>query len=259
MRAHLKPALGIAKYTAMEAVRTRYSFLLLSLLLAGLGVAMFAGQIALTETAQIQATLTAALLRIAGVVLVALFVISSLVREFNDKAVDMMLSLPLPRAGYFFGKLVGYIAVAVLTSIPVGLLVFSQLPSTGALFWTLSFALELTLVAGISLMFAFNFGQLPAAFLATLAFYFLARSLAALQLMVAGPMASQQLLSEQVLQHLVNGMAYLMPDLDRFTSSGWLVGAADVSPALGSLAGETLVYLLVVAAVGLFDLYRKNF
>jgi hypothetical protein len=56
----------------------------------------------------------------------------------------------------------------------------------------------------------------------------------------------------------VDALAWLLPDLDRFTSTAWLVDHTGSLAALGLDALQTLIYggLLVVA--GLFDLYRKD-
>ena len=61
---------------------------------------------------RLQTGFLAASARIGVVFVLCLHVASSMVREFNDKGVDLLLSLDLPRAGYFFGKLLGLRRVA---------------------------------------------------------------------------------------------------------------------------------------------------
>ena len=53
-------------------------------------------------------------------------------------------------------------------------------------------------------------------------------------------------------------LGWLLPDLDRFTSTAWLV---DHTGTLGDLylnAVQTLVYSSLLLGAGLFDLYRRN-
>ena len=69
--------------------------------------------VAITETTRLQTGFLAASARMAVVFVLCLHVASSMVREFNDKGVDLLLSLDLPRAGYFFGKLLGFAGLAV--------------------------------------------------------------------------------------------------------------------------------------------------
>lgn len=261
MNRPLSPLLAIARYTALEALRTRYVWLVLALVGAGMTVATFTGDLAITETEQTQVAITAAILRFAAVLLVMLFVTTSVQRDFSDKSVELMLSMPLPRSGYYLGKLAGYALVAAFTAVPIcGLLMFFS-PGTAGLVWGLSLVLELLLVCAVSLLFAFAFafGQVTMAISATLLFYLLGRSIAAIQLMAHGPLTDQAQTSQQLMTRLVDGLSYLLPDLDRFSPSAWLVYPADAGNQLGSLAVQTAIYVVLISAVALFDLNRKNF
>ena len=80
-------------------------------LLAAIGVSGFVGELALIESIEIKVSLLAVLLRFSAVFLIATFVVTSLVRDFNEKGLDLVLALPLPRAGYVLGKLAGYSAL----------------------------------------------------------------------------------------------------------------------------------------------------
>ncbi len=253
------PILVIARYTALEALRTRYIWMVLALLGLGMGVAAFSGDLAITETVQTQAAITAAILRFAAALLVMLFVTSSVQREFNDKSVDLMLSLPLPRSGYYLGKLSGYALVAAATAVPLGLLLWFFVPAAPALLWGLSLVLELVLVCAASLLFAFAFAQATAAVSATLLFYLVGRSIGAIQLMAHGPLINQADLSQRLTAWAVDSLAYLLPDLERFTRSAWLLYPDGGFEQLLPLVVQTAIYLLLLSAVALFDLQRKNF
>lgn len=259
MRSAIAAVGTIARYTALEALRTHYAWLVLFLLAAGFAVAAFTGELAITETTQTQAAVSATLLRFAAVLLVILFVTTSVSRDFSDKSIELMLSLPLPRAGYYFGKLAGYALIALLTALPLASLMIFFAPGAAALLWGVSLMLELSLVAGFSLLFALAFGQVAAASAATLLVYLLSRSIAAMQLMAHGPLANPHQTSQQVLTATVDTLAYLLPDLDRFTQSEWLMYQGGSLQALAPLLTQSLVYLLLLSGIALFDLYRKNF
>lgn len=258
MKIQLNPILTIARYTAMEALRTRYAWLVLVLASAGIAIAVFTGNLAITETSQTQAAITASILRFAAVLLLILFVTTSVHRDFSDKSVELMLSLPLPRAGYYLGKLVGYALVAAGTAAPLCLLLMLFAPADASLIWGLSLLLELILVCALSLLFAFAFSQVTAAISASVLFYLLGRSIAAIQLMAHGPLSNHAQTSTQVMAGFVDGLAYLLPNLDEFSRSAWLVypsAATELAPILV----QTLIYVVLLSGVALFDLYRKNF
>lgn len=259
MNRSLSPLLAIARYTALEAFRTRYIWLVLAVVGAGMAIAAFTGDLAITETAQTQVAITAAILRFAAVLLVMLFVTTSVQRDFSDKSVELMLSLPLPRSGYYLGKLGGYALVAAFTAVPLFCLLLFLAPGGAGLVWGISLMLELLLVCAVSLLFAFAFGQVTAAISATLLFYLLARSIAAIQLMAHGPLADQAQLSQRLMTWLVDALSYLLPDLARFSPSSWLVYPGDAAGSLAPLAVQTVIYVVLISAVALFDLNRKNF
>jgi len=259
MNRSLRPILTIARYTTLEALRTRYAWLVLALVGAGMAIASFSGDLAITETLQTQAAITSSLLRFAAVLLVILFVITSMHRDFSDKSVELMLSLPLPRSGYYLGKLCGYGLVAALTAVPLCILLVFLAPAPAALTWGLSLLLELVLMGAISLLFALAFSQMTAAISMTLLFYLLSRSIAAIQLMAHGPLTDQAQPSQQVMTGLVDALSYLLPDLGSFSRSSWLLYAGDAAGLLTPLVIQTLVYVLLISAVTLFDLHRRNF
>ena len=62
-----------------------------------------------------------------------------------------MLSLPLPRSGYYLGKLLGYALIAVVTAVPLCCLLLFLAPGGVALLWGASLMLELLLVCAVSL------------------------------------------------------------------------------------------------------------
>jgi hypothetical protein len=62
-----------------------------------------------------------------------------------------------------------------------------------------------------------------------------------------------------VVDAVVKLIAFLLPALDRMTQTTWLLEPAPGASALGPIVGETAIYLVLIGAAALFDLYRKNF
>ncbi len=177
-----KVVLTIARATLLEALRSRMLWLVGVLLLVAVASAAFLQQVALIETARIQAAIIAALLRACAGFLVAAFVVMSMVREFNDKVLELMLAQPWPRAAYLFGKFVGFsaagFALAAIVSLP---LAFLSPPAQVAI-WALSLACELVILAAMSLFCVITLAHVVPALAAVLGFYVLGRSMAAIQI-----------------------------------------------------------------------------
>ena len=248
----------IAFYTFLEAMRNRLVWLVVGFVVIGFGLSQFVAEIAIAESAAFQSSFLAAMLRFFAVFTLALFVITSMVRELDDKGLELVLSLPIPRYHYFLGKLLGFSVLAIMTAVVCGLVLLVHVPPDQVALWVFSLSCELLIVTALSLLCLFTLNQVTLALSAVMAFYLLARSIEAMQLMAQNPIIASDSLSQRIIEGFVDGVAFLLPDLARFTSTEWLVyhtgGWQDVAP----IAGQSLVYLLLLAGAALFDLYRKN-
>jgi ABC-type transport system involved in multi-copper enzyme maturation permease subunit len=251
--------LPIARYTLLEALRNRLLGLALILVAAGLAFTQFLQQVAITESNLVQAALLAALLRAGSAFMLASFVVTSMVREFNDKVMELVLSRPMRRSSYFFGKLAGYsavaLALALLSSLPLALFA----PARQVALWGLSLACELVIVTAFALFCVLSLTQVISALAAVAGFYLLSRSIGALQVMAANPLSDSLSLGQDVVNFVVNTIAFVLPGLDRMTQTGWLIYSAPSAADMLQVLAQTAVYALLLCGAALFDLQRKNF
>jgi len=96
MSAVLNKIAIIARFTLLEAVRTRLPLVALAIMALLFLGGLFVQHISVTETARMQTGFLAAALRLSLVFILSLHVAASMVREFNDKGVELLLSLDLP-------------------------------------------------------------------------------------------------------------------------------------------------------------------
>jgi len=251
--------LSIARMTVVEALRNRLLWLAAIVIGAALGLSQFLNQVAITESAQIQAALLAALLRVAAVFIVATFVITSMVREADDKVTELLLSLPEPRSGYFLGRFAGYAAVAAALALLFALPLALFAPVSGILPWAVSLGCELLIVTAVSLFCVLSLTQVLSAFAATTGFYFLSRSMAAMQTIAESSPTGAGTFTDTLISGIVNAIALLLPSLDRMARTEWLVDAAPGSAEVLGLAGQTALYVVLIGSAALFDLHRKNY
>jgi Cu-processing system permease protein len=248
---------SIARYTFVEALRNRLFLLCVTGLVCLFGIAEFTGELAITETRQIQAVLVASITRWFLVITCALFVITSMVREANDKGIELILSLPVSRASYYFGKYCGFILLAGVVLGLSGLLLMLYSDPAALAIWLLSLLCEIAIIIAASMLCLFTFSNITVAFIAVLSFYLLSRSIAAIQLLSTSPILESEDYSQQFMNQLLDVVAWVLPDLDAFTRSDWLVYGFD-NTALVQVLLQTAVYLMILFAAGLFDLYRKE-
>jgi ABC-type transport system involved in multi-copper enzyme maturation permease subunit len=249
---------SLARATLLEAVRNRLLWLAVMVVVIAFGLAQFLNQVAITESREIQTALLAAPLRVAAVFIVAVFVITSMVRELSDKVTELLLSLPAPRSAYFFGKFSGYALVATVLALLTALPLVPFANSQGLVLWTVSLICELLIVAATSLFCVLSFAQVVPAFAAVAGFYLLSRSMAAMQIIASAPLQDPTL-ADRVVNAVVDLIALLLPALDGMTQTTWLLGPAPGASALSSVVGQTALYLVLICSAALFDLHRKNF
>jgi len=248
----------IARATLLEALRSRMLWLVGALLLVAVAIAAFLQQVAIIEAAQIQGAILGAVLRGCAAFLTAAFVIMSMVREFNDKVLELMLAQPWPRALYLFGKFVGFSTAAIVLAVVLALPLLPFVPLERIAAWTLSLACELVVLTAMSLLCVITLTHVVPALAAVLGFYVLGRSIAAIQV-IAMASESSGAWADRAANWIVGAIALILPRFDQMTQSAWLVGAPPSAALLGTALLQTALYTLLLVAAAQFDLHRQNF
>ena len=247
------PAAILARTVLLEARRGGLPWLAGAGLAVALGLAAFVSQVALTESRSLQASLLASVLRACAMFLVAAQVTSSTLREQNDKALELMLSLPLSRAAHYLGRLAGFIACGALLAVAFSLPLLLWASPAAVALWGLSLACEAALVAAASLFFAMTLAQFAPAIAATAGLYLLARSIGAIQAIAGSPLTENRLA-----QYAIDAVALLLPRLDAVTRTAWLLYEAPTAGVYAAALGTLILYTALLAAAGLFDFYRRS-
>ena len=253
-----KHIITIGRYTALEAVRTRLPLLAALALALLLCASFFVRELAVTESLRFQIGFYAGAARLCAVFMVSLYVLASIAREFNDKGLEVALALDLPRSHYIFGKLAGFMLAAAAMAVILALPLWILTSAPAAALWTASLAIELGLIVVLSLFCIVTFNHLLPAAGFVAAFYLLARSVTAMRLISANPVSGQDTLSHQFTGALTEGLGYLIPALDRWTETAWLVNAAPDPATLLAIAGQGAIYIALLTMATLFDFYRRS-
>lgn len=249
----------VSLFTALEAVRGRFfwaaTFLVASAWLFG----VFANQLSIIEGEQVQAALLASVTRLGGAVLVAVYTINGVVREYQDKGTEMLFATPLSRAEYYLGKLTGYMISAAAFVCAAGAMMLTLAPLEQTVLWAATLFCEFAIVIAFSLFCGLSLGQIPSAIGSVLGFYLLARSTAAMSLMAHHPSPAAENVLHDYFAKGFDGLAYALPRLSDFARTDWLVYGNGNLQDLALPAIQTVVYLSLLGSATLFDLYRKNF
>jgi ABC-type transport system involved in multi-copper enzyme maturation permease subunit len=256
----MKPHIAtIARYTLLEAMRTRLPGLVAAVVLLLVAASFFVHEIAVTEGARLQTGFYAATMRLAAVFIAGLYVLTSLSREFNDKGLDILLALDLRRSHYILGKLAGFLLIGAVVAVAAALPLAWLASLAAALQWGISMVFELAVIVALALFCVLTFSQVMPAASFVLGFYLLARALTAIRLMGAAPVSGADELSHQVIRFVIEGLALILPALDGWTRTAWLVNEAARWGDIGWIAWQGMIYVALLAGAAMFDFYRKNF
>jgi hypothetical protein len=123
--------------------------------------------------------------------------------------------------------------------------------------WTASLFLELAIVAAAALFCVLTLNQVVTALAAVLGFYVLARTMAAVQTISAA--AGSATWRDRLTGAVVEGIATLLPSLERMTQTAWVVDGPAGAALLAHALVPACVYVALLGAAAAFDLYRQNF
>jgi len=171
----------------------------------------------------------------------------------------MILAMPIRRGNYYLGKLIGYVYIALLVSIIFAVLLLLYADAEQVFIWMISLFLELILVVALSLVMLFTFNQVPSALTAVFIIYGASRIVTSIFLMAKFPIIAHTSMAQKFMDSVVEIMTWLLPDLHRFTQTEWLTYNTAEWGVLLPLFGQTMVYLIFLSFIALFDFYRKNF
>jgi ABC-type Na+ efflux pump permease subunit len=255
---NIKNCAAITRFAWLEFRRARLWVPALVLIAVTAFIADFAASIAVTEASAYRIVIYAAIVRFGAVFVVSLIVAASVLRELDDKGLELILSRPVSRADWYVGRFIAYASAAVALSILVSLPLALQVPGYTA-GWCYSLALELLIVVAATLAASITLRQIPVALSFFAAVYLLGRGITAIALMSTGPTVDLGTAASRVIALFVEGRAYVLPPLDRFTHAEWLIGALPSAAEFIFLTMQSVVYTALLVAAGLFDLYRRNF
>ena len=112
---------------------------------------------------------------------------TSVVRELQDRLLDLTLSRPVPRVSWYLGRLAGFAAAATALAVLAVIPLMFYAPAGATLAWGASLAAELWIVAAACLTCVITLGQVTFALIVVAAFYVLSRAMSAIVLMSSGP------------------------------------------------------------------------
>ncbi len=248
----------IAWITCKEALYGKLLWMCLGGMILLAGFAEFVGEVVITGADELQAGLVGWGLRWLGATVLILFCVNSVVRDAADKVSEMMLALPVRREAIYLGKLCGLLLLASGFAFISALVGSLYAPVSISALWATSLFFELVILCSFTLWVATATGAAVSSILSAIGFYLLSRAMQGFQAMAGGPFFHPDSAYDHFMAGSVEVLGWILPPLYDYASADWLVyGIFDGDLPL-QLA-RTTVYVVMLAAIAMIELHRKQF
>lgn len=249
------------RYVLLTATRDRLFFGLLVGVLGAAYISNVLGSTALLESAQMSLTFTAASSRVIIMIGLIVFIGFHMKNAFEAREIDVLLSRPISRTSLVLSYWLGFVAVAALLVVPTVVLVglLGTINQTGFMLWGASLFLESLLVVSMTLFAALTLQSGVATVLSALAMYTLSRMMGFFVIATK----TNTLFGHEELsiasRGLMQGISMVIPRLDFYAKSSWLVYGAKSYDDLTLFLVQSAVFIPLLVAASIIDFKRKQF
>ncbi|PZP85993.1 MAG: hypothetical protein DI582_04110 [Azospirillum brasilense] len=249
------------RYVLLTAMRDRLFFGLLIGILAAAYISSVLGSTAMLETEQMTLTFSAASARVIIMVGLIVFIGFHMRNAFDAREIDVLLSRPISRTTLVLSYWLGFISVATLLVLPTIAMIYvvGVLNTTGYLLWSLSLVLESWLLVSVALFASLTIRSGVGTVLASLAIYTISRMMG---FFVATTKTGVLFETQEVTmgaKYLMTAISTVVPRLDFFAKSQWLIYGAKSYEDLTLFLLQALVFIPLLLAASVIDFKRKQF
>ena len=249
------------KYLFLTAIRDRlFVSMMVALGLAALACS-FLGDKTVVEENETAAALIGFASRLIVIGGLVLFVSVHVRRTFENREILLLLSRPMSRLGVVLAYWASFSAIALLIVLPAAALVWlvGQPGLAGLALWAASLALEAMLMVAFALFFSLTIGSVVASAAGALGFYILARGIGVFTAIATGEFRNATTGFDQGVNQAIGYVAWVVPRLDLFGQSSWLVHGAPEPAMIALIGAQAVIYTALIVTAAAFDFERKRF
>ncbi len=247
------------RYILITALRDRLFIGLLIGVLIATAISATLGSTAFIEEREMTITYASASARLILMVGMIVFVCFHIRSAFDTKEIDVILSRPISRTNLIISYWLGFSFVGLLLILPVVVIIafIGANNFSGFLGWSVSLLLEMTLVVVLALFAAFTMRSAVTAVLGCMGFYVLSRMMAFFVFTSDSGIFNDPKFI--VLRWLLKAISTLLPRLDLFGKSEWLVYGFNSALEWQLYVSQALIFIPLLIAATMIDFKRKQF
>ncbi len=247
------------RYILITALRDWLFIGLLVGVMVAAAISATLGSTAFIEEKEMTLTFSSASARLILMTGLIVFVCFHIRNAFDTKEIDVILSRPISRTNLVFSYWLGFSFVGVLLSLPV-IAVISFIGAgsfSGFIGWSASLFLESALVVALALFSAFTMRSAVTSVLGCMGFYVLSRMMAFFVFTSNSGMFNEPKFI--ILRWMLKAISTLLPRLDLFSKSEWLVYGFTNAQEWYLYIAQSLVFIPLLLAATMIDFRKKQF
>ncbi len=249
------------RFILLTAIRDRLFPALILLILLLIGITKALSRTAMLEDQQMHLAMSAGLSRIVLDMGIAVFVCFHMRAMYDTREIDVMLSRPVSRPKLVFGFWLGFACAAsvVVGSVAAMIALLHPLSLSGFAVWTLSLLVESWVVVAIALFASLTNKSAVTSVLVSFAFYAMGRLMAFFIATAKARIVFDIVWLGQALRYLIEAVSVIMPRLDMFAQTEWLIYGVPDTHALLYFIAQTAIFIPLALCVAIIDFCRKQF
>lgn len=250
------------RYVLITALRDRFAGALLLAIAAAVGIGGLMGAAAIAEGHEMALAYAGTLVRLILVLGLVTFICFHVRRMHENREIEAILARPISRGAFVLAYYAAFAAVALplaLIAAPVLVMALGA-GGLGLAEWEASLMLECLIVVALALFCAMTLESAAVAVMAALGFYALGRSAEYLvEIARHGTGYFQSQGATGGAHWVMEIIAAVMPRLDLFGQSRWLVSGPGGQWGAGELALQAAIYVPLLLLATIRDLKVKRF
>lgn len=255
--------LAITRYVCLTARADRLFWALPVLMLLVTLLSRFLAATASVESVEMALAFSGAGLRLVVVTGLVLFISFQIRQAYSNREIDGLLARPVSRISFVLAYALGLVVLAVGLSLLASFMLWLMTPVqlVPLFLWSVSLLGELLIVAMAALFFGLLLSSASMAALMVLIFYVASRlvgSLLGAGVIFSGTTGWIGFLAN-LPSLLLEFVAVLLPRLDLFGQSHWLIYGLPEGRIFVFIIGQSLCYAILLLLLTMLDFSRKRF
>ena len=250
------------KYVLLTASRDWLFFGIIGSLLVANFIAYFMGSTVLVEKNEIAASFSSGASRVVLIIGMIVFVCFHVRRAFENKEIDLMLSRPISREQFVLSYWLGFsfVSTLIILILAIAIAFLYSFSVYGLIYWIFTMLLETYIVLAFAVFASIILKSSVSSVLLCFGFYAISRMIGFFLYVLEKNQSADLLDFDFYAQKVIWLTSFLLPRLDLFCQSNWLIYGLDSLRFDWYVPlAQALLYIPLLLVLAAIDFKKKQF